>query len=95
MQLGYHFPVEDQLMRMKAWLKVAMGAALSLVTSSAMAQAPAVELKVGDMAPAFSAPGSDGKTHTLAESQGQAGCRARVVSESLHRRLNGRVQVAP
>ena len=53
-------------MRMKALLKVAMGAALSLVTTSAMAQAPAVELKVGDMAPAFSAPGSDGKTHTLA-----------------------------
>ena len=29
------------------------------------------ELKVGDMAPAFSAPGSDGKTHTLAESKGK------------------------
>lgn len=56
-------------MRMKLWLKVAMGAALSLVTTSAMAQAP--ELKVGDAAPAFSAPGSDGKTHTLAESRGK------------------------
>jgi peroxiredoxin Q/BCP len=65
-------PVEDQLMRMKAWLKVAVGAALSLATSSVMAQAPAVELKVGDMAPAFSAPGSDGKTHTLAQSKGKA-----------------------
>jgi len=71
MQLGYHSPVEDHLMRVKAMLKVAMGAALSLVTSSAMAQAPAVELKVGDMAPAFSLPGSDGKTHTLAESKGK------------------------
>lgn len=50
-------------MRIKSYLKVAVGAALSLVTSSAMAQAPAVELKVGDMAPAFSLPGSDGKTH--------------------------------
>ena len=59
-------------MRMKAWLKVAMGAALSLVTTSAMAQTPAVELKVGDVAPAFSAHGSDGKTHTLAESKGKA-----------------------
>ncbi len=58
-------------MRMKAWLKVGLGAVLSLVTSSVtMAQAPA-ELKVGDMAPAFSAPGSDGKTHTLAESKGK------------------------
>ncbi len=58
-------------MRMKSWLKVGLGAALSLVTSgAAMAQSPA-ELKVGDMAPAFSAPGSDGKTHTLAESKGK------------------------
>ena len=58
-------------MRMKSWLKVAMGAALSLVTTSAMAQAPAVELKVGDMAPAFSLPGSDGKTHALADHKGK------------------------
>ncbi|MEY4635815.1 MAG: putative peroxiredoxin bcp [Acidobacteriota bacterium] len=58
-------------MRMKSWLTVGLGAALSLVTSAAgMAQAPAA-LKVGDMAPAFSAPGSDGKTHTLAESKGK------------------------
>lgn len=58
-------------MRMKSWLTVALGAALSLVASSTtMAQAPAA-LKVGDMAPAFSAPGSDGKTHTLAESEGK------------------------
>jgi hypothetical protein len=71
LQLGYHFAVEDHLMRIKSYLKVALGAALSLVTTSAMAQAPAVELKVGDMAPAFSAPGSDGKTHTLAESRGK------------------------
>ena len=58
-------------MQVKALLKVAMGAALSLVTSSAMAQTPAVEFKVGDMAHAFSAPGSDGKTHTLQESRGK------------------------
>ena len=59
-------------MRIKSWLKVGLGAALSLVTSSAMAQAPAAPaLKAGDMAPAFSAPGSDGKTHTLAESKGK------------------------
>lgn len=58
-------------MRMKSWLKFAVGAAFSLVASSVMAQTPAVELKVGEMAPAFSAPGSDGKTHTLAESKGK------------------------
>jgi len=57
-------------MRMKSWLKIGLGAALSLVTSSALAQSPAA-LQVGDMAPAFSAPGSDGKTHTLAESKGK------------------------
>lgn len=58
-------------MRMKSWLKVGLGAVLSLATSAAgLAQAPA-ELKVGDVAPAFSAPGSDGKTHTLAESKGK------------------------
>ncbi len=69
--LRYDLQVEDQLMRMKSYLKVAVGAALSLVTSSVMAQAPAVELKVGDMAPAFSLPGSDGKAHTLAEHKGK------------------------
>jgi peroxiredoxin Q/BCP len=69
--------VEDQLMRITYWLKVAMGAAMSLVASSVMAQAPAAELKVGDMAPAFSLPGSDGKTHTLAE---HAGKRAVVLA---------------
>ena len=58
-------------MRIKSYLKVAVGAALSLVTSSAMAQAPTVELKVGDMAPAFSLPGSDGKTHALADHKGK------------------------
>jgi peroxiredoxin Q/BCP len=56
---------------MKSWLKVAMTATFSLAASSVMGQTPAAELKVGDMAPAFSAPGSDGKTHTLAESKGK------------------------
>ena len=58
-------------MRMKFWLKVAAGAALSLVTSSVTAQVPSVELKAGDMAPGFSLQGSDGKTHTLAEHRGK------------------------
>ena len=58
-------------MRFKSVLKLGLTAALSLVSSSlGIAQTPA-ELKVGDMAPAFSAPGSDGKTHTLAESKGK------------------------
>jgi peroxiredoxin Q/BCP len=50
------------------------------MTASALAQnppapqtpAPSSELKVGDVAPAFSLPGSDGKTHTLAQYKGKA-----------------------
>jgi peroxiredoxin len=58
-------------MRIRTWLTVAFGATVSLVTGYLLAQAPAVELKAGDMAPAFSLPGSDGKTHSLAQHQGQ------------------------
>ena len=43
-----------------------------LAPASASAQTPAVELKVGDQAPAFSLPGSDGKAHTLAQYKGKA-----------------------
>ena len=35
-------------------------------------QTPAVELKVGDAAPAFSLAGSDGKTHKLSDYKGKA-----------------------
>ena len=59
-------------MRITYWVRVAVGAAMSLVTSSVMAQAPAAELKVGDMAPGFSLPASDGKTHSLAEHKGKS-----------------------
>jgi len=58
-------------MQMKWLFKVGLATALSLVSSAlGRAQEPAV-LKVGDMAPAFSAPGSDGKTHALADSLGK------------------------
>jgi peroxiredoxin Q/BCP len=57
-------------MHVKSLFKVGLAAVLAIAGTSGMAQAP-VELKVGDMAPAFSAPGSDGKTHTLAESIGK------------------------
>ena len=41
-------------------------------TAPAAPQAPAVELKVGDAAPAFSLAGSDGKTHKLSDYKGKA-----------------------
>ena len=57
-------------MHVKLLFKVGLAAVLGIAGTRGMAQAP-VELKVGDMAPAFSAPGSDGRTHTLAESIGK------------------------
>jgi peroxiredoxin Q/BCP len=49
--------------------------ALLLVASLCLLLAPAMalaaELKPGDPAPAFSLPGSDGKTHTLADYSGK------------------------
>ena len=64
-------------MRYGFWLATAVAAVVGVV-GNAHAQAPAaspappaVELQVGDQAPAFSLPGSDGKTHTLAESKGK------------------------
>lgn len=47
------------------------------VVSAAMAQAPSAGPQVGDPAPAFSLPGSDGATHSLAEFKGK---RAVVVA---------------
>jgi peroxiredoxin Q/BCP len=41
------------------------------VAGTAFAQNAQAELKVGDQAPAFSLPGSDGKTHTLADLKGK------------------------
>src|SRR4029079_17193298 len=44
--------------------------ALGVLVSAAPGQAP-VELKEGDKAPAFSLPGSDGKTHKLSDYKGK------------------------
>ena len=51
-------------------LLLASVVSLSLTAVAATQQAP-VELKEGDAAPAFSLPGSDGKTHTLAQYKGR------------------------
>jgi len=59
-------------MRVKSLVSLGLAAALGVMSGSAgRAQAPAVELKVGDVAPAFSLPGSDGMTHSLADSKGK------------------------
>ena len=59
---------------MARWLRVAaLACAAGLVGTMAMAQ----ELKVGDKAPDFSLPGSDGKTHSLAANKGKADVLAR------------------
>jgi peroxiredoxin Q/BCP len=53
----------------KVWLTAVLSVGLMAVAAGRQ-EAP-VELKVGDMAPAFSLPGSDGKTHSLSDYQGK------------------------
>ena len=68
---------------------------LAVLAAAAAGPSPAGDLKPGDPAPAFTLPGSDGKTYTPGRVQGQAAGGARLVPEGVHRGLNGRVQVAP
>ncbi len=61
---------------MNQWfVAAALSASLALAAegtpAQAPAQAPAPGLAAGDPAPEFSMPGSDGKTHTLADHLGK------------------------
>ena len=55
-------------MRMMIATVILTGLSMAAV---AMAQAPAAGPQPGDAAPAFSLPGSDGATHTLADFRGK------------------------
>ena len=60
---------------MRTLLSVCMAAALTAASAAApessLAQQYSADLKVGDPAPAFSLPGSDGKTHSLSDYKGK------------------------
>ena len=56
---------------MKHVLTLAGVIALNAALVGAQEPAAPVELKEGDMAPAFSLPGSDGKTHSNADYKGK------------------------
>ena len=51
---------------------VAMAGAASAQMAPAAGQTPVVDLKVGDKAPEFSLPGTDGKTHKLSDYRGKS-----------------------
>ncbi len=53
----------------------------------------AAAAKVGDQAPDFELQGSDGQTHHLADYKDKQAVVLALVSESVHRRLHGRMQI--
>jgi thioredoxin-dependent peroxiredoxin len=55
---------------MSDWFSVALSVGMVLCAAAAGAQTLG-DLKPGDPAPAFSLPGSDGKTYTLAQFKGK------------------------
>lgn len=59
-------------MRKITMLGVAVSVLVAGLAAATLTQTPAVELKVGDLAPNFTLAGSDGKTHTLSDYKGKA-----------------------
>jgi peroxiredoxin Q/BCP len=59
-------------MTLRSAFKLAAGVALALVAGITGNGQSAVELKVGDDAPAFNLPGSDGKSYRLADYKGKS-----------------------
>jgi peroxiredoxin Q/BCP len=59
-------------MKLPAILAAAAGLAVAVVAGlTGFGQSGAPELAVGDLAPAFNLPGSDGQTHQLADHRGK------------------------
>ena len=60
-------------MTLRTALKLAGSVAVGLASAmTGFGQAGGPELKVGDVAPAFNLPGSDGRTHRLADYKGKS-----------------------
>ena len=59
-------------MRKITMFGVAVSVLVGGLAAATLTQTPAVELKVGDMAPNFTLAGSDGKTHKLSDYKGKA-----------------------
>jgi peroxiredoxin Q/BCP len=59
-------------MRKFSMVGLTAAALIAGTAAAAGAQTPAVELKVGDLAPDFTLVGSDGKTHKLSDYRGRA-----------------------
>ena len=51
---------------------VAASVLVAGIAAATLTQAPAVELKAGDLAPGFALVGSDGQTHRLSDYKGRA-----------------------
>ena len=56
---------------MSRWLRLAAVAAVTCLTPTMAAAQDPVVLNVGDKAPDFTLPGSDGKTYSLADLKGK------------------------
>jgi peroxiredoxin Q/BCP len=59
--------------RSRRWIRTALAAVGALLALPWAAPSRAAELAVGDRAPAFALPGTDGEIHRLADSLGRRG----------------------
>ena len=60
-----------KLRSITATISVICGALVAVVSGAGRSAQESVDLKIGDQAPAFALPGSDGKVHRLADYKGK------------------------